>query len=302
MEGLMVEIDRIVSPVDFSENSERSFDHALALARWFDAAITVLHVPVLPTPPFPPDGELPYLISLSAEQRAELRKRLEAFVAPARGSGVTIDVVVQEGNAAAEVLRQAEERSADLIVMGTHGRGGFERLMLGSVTEKVVRKAGCPVLTIPSGARRDTPQVQAGYKKILCATDFSGDSAVAVNYTLSLAQEANSTVIFLHVVQAYLDELASPGSSYHVTLEQDARRRLRANVSDEVRAWCDIEELIKIGTRPSRAILEVAKAREVGLIVMGAQGKHAFDRLFFGSTTHRVITHAEVPVLTLRPA
>lgn len=297
----MVEIGRIISPVDFSENSERAFDHAVALARWFDATITVLHVPALPVPAIAPGGELPYPLELSADLRDELLKRLDEFVAPARGSGVTIDVALHEGTPAAEVLHQAEERAADLIVMGTHGRGGFERLMLGSVTEKVVRKASCPVLTIPPGVRGEIPEVQAGYKTILCATDFSDASGVALNYALSLAQEAQSKVILLHVVQGYLDELASPGGSYHAKLEEDALGRLRASVPDEVRTWCDVEELVKLGSRPSRTILEIAGARSVGLIVMGAQGSHALDRLFFGSTTHRVITHAETPVLTLQP-
>jgi len=297
----MVEIDRIVSPVDFSENSERAFDHAVALARWFEAAITVLHVPALPAPAIPPGGELPYPLRLSTELRDDLLKRLEEFVADARESGVMVDVALHEGTPAAEVLHQADERSADLIVMGTHGRGGFERLILGSVTERVVRTARCPVLTIPPGARGAIPEVQAGYATILCATDFSEASSVAAEYALSLAQEARSTVILLNVVQSYLDDLASPGASYREKLVDEALGRLRGSVPDDVRAWCEIEELVEIGSRPSRAILEVAKAREVGVIVMGAQGTHALDRLFFGSTTHRVITHAEVPVLTLRP-
>lgn len=295
----MIQIERILCPTDFSETSDRALDHAVALAHWYGASVTVLHVPAAALPAIPPGGELPYPLGLAPELRQQLLDRLDELVQGARTAGLTMQVALHEGEPAREVLRQADEIGAGLVVMGTHGRGGFERLVLGSMTEKVLKKASCPVLTIPPGARAETPAVQAGYKTILCATDFSETSANAVRYALSLAQEADATLTLLHVVETYLDDLTDPDATYRETRDREARERLRAAIPDEARTWCTLDERVAVG-RAYQEVLRVAQELDVGVIVMGAHGQHALDRLFFGSTTHRVIHGAQRPVLTLR--
>lgn len=291
----MIRFDRLLCPIDFSETSAHAFDHAVALARWYDSRVTVIHVPALLLAPVPGDGD-PLPIT-----REDLAQRLEAFVADARANGVAIETGLRDGDPVREILREAETGAANLLVVGTHGRSGFERLVLGSVTEKILRKANCPVLTIPPGGRIDAHAVQAGYKAILCATDFSPAADAALDGALSLAQEADATLTILHVIETHLDDVAESGASYLDNLEQDARVRLAAAVPADARTWCTVVERVQRG-RARQVIVDVAAACQAGVIVMGAYGSHALDRLLFGSTTHRVIHGAGRPVLTLRAA
>jgi nucleotide-binding universal stress UspA family protein len=287
-----MQFDRLLCPIDFSETSERAFDHAVALARWYDSRVTVIHVPALLLAPVPGEGD-PLPIT-----RNELAQRLEDFVAPARTAGVTIETGLRDGDPVREILREAEDGAANLVVIGTHGRSGFERLVLGSVAEKILRKAKCPVLTIPPGERSDAPAVQAGFKAILCATDFSPAAASALDAALRLAQEADATLTILHVVEAHFGDVAEAGASYLENLEQAARVRLASAVPAGARTWCTVVERVERG-RARHVIVQVAEECEAGVIVMGAHGRHALDRLIFGSTTHRVIHEAGRPVLTL---
>ena len=144
----MTEIHRILCPTDLSEIAPRAFEHALALARAHEAEIELAHVnePLLPGPTVP--ASYPAWAVLDPEVRGRLQSALEALAAPAASVGVPVRFGVYEGSVVAEILERARSWPADLVVMGTHGRGGFERWMLGSVTEKVLRKAPCPVLTV----------------------------------------------------------------------------------------------------------------------------------------------------------
>ena len=137
----MLAIHTIVHPTDFSEQSEHAFRLACSLARDYGARLIIVHVAEAPIIAYgegvvPPNPE---------ELRAAAREQLEQFQAPY--ANVRVERRLEEGDAAGEILRVAEEVHADLIVMGTHGRTGLERLLMGSVAEKVVRGAVCPVVT-----------------------------------------------------------------------------------------------------------------------------------------------------------
>ena len=197
----MIEIRRILCPIDFSDYSRRALDHAMAIARWYGSTVTALHVfssaPVVASYPGPVVLEP---IVLTAVGREELLAETKAFIDAEAVPGVRVEAVVREGQAAAEIADMAISMNADLLVIGTHGRSGFERLLLGSVTEKVLRKARCPVLTVP---RRLPDAVPAGavlYKRILCPVDFSASSLHALKYATSLAQESDGQLTVLHVV------------------------------------------------------------------------------------------------------
>ena len=148
----MLEIPRILCPVDFSDVSRRALDHAIVLARWYGSEITALHIHnpmILPVPPVLfAQMSGPFLKPDIG--RPDLEAHLDAWLAPARAAGVPTQMIFDETHKVANcILACAASLPADLIVMGTHGLGGFERLMLGSVTEKVVRQASCAVLTVP---------------------------------------------------------------------------------------------------------------------------------------------------------
>jgi universal stress protein A len=141
----MLAINNILFPTDFSERSEAAFHVARALARDHRAALTVLHVRDVPVAVFAEFGAIP---PPELPSRAEVMDRLTEFEPP--DESVAVEYLVADGLPAEEIVRVAEERGCDLIVMGTHGRTGLSRLVLGSVAAEVMRRAPCPVLTLRS--------------------------------------------------------------------------------------------------------------------------------------------------------
>jgi nucleotide-binding universal stress UspA family protein len=300
----MAEIKQILCPVDLSDTSRHALEHAFAFARWYRAPVTVLHVLTAPLPVVPPVGAPGVDPSALPPLRPEeVTEDVRRFTVSAKGSETDAAiVVVVEGSPVREILRHAEERHTDLLVMGTHGRSGFEALFLGSVTEKVLRSTHVPVLTVPPAVERVGTVV---YKTILCPIEFSDPSTRALEYALTLAEETDARLILLHVVEQLVDA-PQPGAlspfsveQYRQHLEEDARARLRSAVPDDARVWCTPEERVLSG-KAYRVILEIADQEKAEIIVMGVHGKGALNRRLFGSTTHHVIRDAHCPVLTLR--
>ena len=302
----MIDIRRILCPIDFSDFSRRALDHAAAIAKWYDAAVTVFHVSaIVPTAAYAPGSpDLPSMV-LTEQDREALLAAMTQFAAVDAGSPLQFELA--QGSAAAEILAKADVMRADLLVMGTHGRSGFERLVLGSVTEKVLRKAACPVLSVPRQvAGAVAPQVL--FKRILCAVDFSDCSMHALNYAMSLAQEADARLAIVHAVELPtappdLHETAPGGprslEEYAAAAEDDARERLQVAVPDAVRAYCTVETEVARG-KPYREILRTAADHDTDLIVIGIHGRGAMDLMFVGSTAQHVVREAACPVLTLR--
>src|SRR5262249_4880535 len=141
---IVLPIHVILHPMDFSDRSDYAFQLACRLARESQAALIVLHV--VEPPPFVTHGEMEKALQQAQGYRRDLNKRLEA-----QQNGepdLTMEIRLTDGEPVAEILSAAEESNCDLIVMGTHGRTGFRRLLLGSVAEQVLRRAPCPVLTV----------------------------------------------------------------------------------------------------------------------------------------------------------
>ena len=305
----MIEIRRILCPVDFSENSRRALDHAIAVARWYESMVTALHV-FMPTPvaAYGPGPVVFPTVVLTDVDRDRLLADTKAFIAAETAPGVAIEAVVREGSTVAEILDKATKMKADLLVMGTHGRSGFERLLLGSVAEKVLRKARCPVLTVPKGIPDAVPAGPVLYRQILCPVDFSDPSMHALKYAKSMAQEANGTLTVLHVVADELDsgaDTARIAIAAQMTLGDFVAEReesLRRCLQEAIRGAPNVRSVKSMMThgKPWREILRTAAEREADLIVMGVQGRGAADLLFFGSTTQHVVREATCPVLTLR--
>ena len=150
----MVEIRHILCPIDFSDTSRHALEHAVAIATWYESQLTALHV-IHPGFLYPPPilfAELPRHSLPTEPERQSLDEQLRAWLEPARRAGVKTNVLFDDGDPAARILDRAKALACDLIVIGTHGLGGFERFMLGSVAEKVLRKAPCPVMTVPPAA------------------------------------------------------------------------------------------------------------------------------------------------------
>jgi nucleotide-binding universal stress UspA family protein len=311
----MIAINAVLCPVDFSVFSQHALQHAVQLARWFDSTLTVLHVyppPAAPPPvlfgglpgPLPPE---PYpALTVSPEAvHDDVLAQLTKFAATVDTTGVQLRLTARTGTAVRGILDEAAASHSDLIVLGTHGHGGFERWMLGSITEKVLRKASCPVLTIPAPAAEPAASALQMFKRILCPMDFSDSSLKALEYATALAKESDADLLLMHVIEALADlthwqQPVNPAIVEYLRLsEQNALTRMRAVLPADARAWCRPQEVLVTG-KPCEEILRVAREQDVHLIVMGVYGRNPIDLLFFGSTTNQVVRRATCPVLTLK--
>jgi nucleotide-binding universal stress UspA family protein len=220
----------------------------------------------------------------------------------------SIDVrLVEEADPRRAILKEAGLLDAGLIVMGTHGRTGFDHLLLGSVTEKVIRKALCPVMVVPPHAPETPTPSGAPFKRIVCGVDFSGSSTRALSYALDFAQEADARITMVHVIEMPPELGEFPFSrevtvnGIRATADAEYLRRLQALIPPEAREYCTAMTHVSEG-RAHKEILRVAAEQRADLIVMGVRGRGAVDVMLFGSNTHAVIRGAACPVLVVPTA
>ncbi len=309
----MVRIAKILCPIDFSEFSRHAFDRAVAIARSHGGAVTAIHVvPIqLATPALPyiePQSLGPF--EISEADRARIVGELRRFLAADALTGVLVSFEATEApDIHQEILACADRLPANLIVMGTHGRSGFQRMMLGSVTEKVLRTARTPVLTVPSALPDVVPSGGGPFQRILCAVDFSACSMAALGYAAALAEESRARLAAVHVIElappAY-DPLVGPAidlPGYRQACETTSRERLRNVIPTAIRKSknidAGIEEMVVCG-KPHHEILRIAEEWRSDLIVLGVHGRNVVDRMLFGSTVEPVVRRAHCPVLTVR--
>jgi nucleotide-binding universal stress UspA family protein len=297
----MVTIRHILCPLDLSDASPTIYRYATALAIRYRASLTVLELLWVGFPVGQPAGQAPVLTPAELE---EYDAELDRFVGEHTPRDLEVRKVLRETPIVSGILQEAKAGPADLIVIGTHGRGGFARLVLGSVAEKVIRLAPCPVLIVPTRARGAAAE-GAPFKTIVCALDFSPASLVGLRHALSLAQESGSRLCLVHVLDWPTDRPVPPGlgpelASVRRSTEDAARLELKAAVTEEARQWCDCREEVAVG-RPYEEILRIASERDADLIVLGMHGRTIVERALFGSTATQVVRRSSCPVLTVHP-
>lgn len=293
----MLEFRKILCPVDTSSFSQRALRHAMALGAWYDGEVAVLAVRPTGLPPamwLTREAAVPLEDTSEGDALTSLAAFVQGVVGPNNAR-----FQVADGHVVTEILRVASELPADLIVMGTHGLTGFDRLVLGSVTQKVLRKAACPVLTVPRLAEGRPEPTQVIFRTIVCGVDRSVASRRAVDHALSLAQQAGGRVLLVHALEDFAEE--EPRFAGHFDtdacwreVEPEIRAAYAALVPEEVRQWCDVEVLTPRG-KSYKQVLAVASGRGADLIVLGAAGWNAP----FGSTTSHVLHEATCPVLVV---
>lgn len=302
----MVEIARILVPVDFSDNSQLALDYALSLAVQHTAAVSVMHV--LPEVLADPDV-YPYLsdpVLPSGETRERAFEQLGTFVHRALERKLRVDVVLEDGDIVDNVVEKAGKLPADLIVLGTHGRRGLARLLMGSVTERVLRHATKPVLSVSPHAPAP-PEEGIPFKNVLCPIDFSPSSLKALDLALSLAGD-EGMVTLLHVVEFYVDVAVGEAVAFDL---DDVRERHREQALEKLeqtqqdlpvdaRARTKLETATLDSGAAYKEILRIAERDGADVIVMGVMGRSAADLFFFGSTTNHIVRAAHCPVLTVR--
>jgi nucleotide-binding universal stress UspA family protein len=270
--------------------------YAVAVARQFAARLSVFEVIDYTLPPMSGIGA--ECVDMPPELQSQVLEHLEALVAPAGDAGIATEVGVASGTVVRQILGRAAEVQADLMVLGTHGRSGFDRLALGSVAEKVLRKASCPVLTVPPGA--SAPE-KVPFSRILCAVDLSPISREVVRLAAAFALRSGGKLFVMHVVDWPFGKTAedSPAGEQLRALQDAARDKLAGLLAGADLPPVHISSNVLAGV-PKHVIAGCARARQADLIVLGVSGHGAVDRAFLGSTTHGVIRQGFCPVLTAR--
>jgi len=289
----MITIKNILCPVDFFPASDAAVSYAAGLAANYDTTIHLLHV-ITPIPV----SVYEYAIDTTAivksveESSMDEMKKLAGRV---KSMGVTAETELVVGDVYDELKRLIDVLKPDLIVMGTHGRRGVERWFMGSTTEKLLRHTPVPLVTINATGERAFNMPR--FRRILVTTDFSDGTPDALAYAFSVAQENESQVTLLHVLQ---DVSADLSGKYRDSLIKGLRRQLDDMVPAEARNWCDIVTRVETGV-PYRIILRTIEDERPDLLVMNIHGKGMLDRALLGSTAERVVRAASCPVMMIPP-
>jgi nucleotide-binding universal stress UspA family protein len=289
--------DTILVPTDGSEGAEAAARHGLNVATTFDSQVHLLSV----VNERPPGSALATLDSSIEDQRTvfeqqatEAVERLEELVSD---SSVTYHTAVEYGIPHEAIQSYVAEHDIELVSMGTHGRTGLDRLLLGSVTERVVRTSDVPVLTT-----RHEPDDRSSYDRILIPTDGSESATAAIDHGIAIAERFDATVHALSVVD--VSALAGaydvgPGPDLLDSLEEGCEQAV-AVVEDECENRdVDIVTDVVRGT-PYRTIREYVDDEGIDLITMGTHGRTGLERYLIGSVTERTVRTSDVPVLTVR--
>ena len=289
----------ILSPVDFSEHSRLALRWAGAFAARFKTRLTVLNVvdPLL--------AEAARIKFGQDLAKAETEPALREFVAStwADGTAPPVETTFETpvGDPVLVILETATSEDADLIVMGTHGLGGFRKWLLGSTTERLLRRIQVPVLVVPLDSEESRRSVEAtpGIGRILAATDFTERSEAAVTYAAELARHFSATLTLAHVVEP----LAVPQRWSVLVKESDetrvgnARARLDA-LAERVCGSQKCDAVVSLG-RTADMIGSIANSRGAQLIVMGLTSDEGPLGRRPGSIAYHVLCSASIPVLVV---
>lgn len=291
----MLSIQRILWPTDFSEGAEAAFPYAAVLADWHDAELHVLNVR---------EGGEAAQANMNDQfpvAKDRLAEWMHADDRPSQPADLEALPLIQEqvdGPSAADaIISYVDDHDIDLVVSGTHGRRGVQRLLMGSVAEEVLRRAPCPVLTVRDHDGRSAWNVE----NILAPVDFSDRADNAVRHAKELALTYGAKITLLHAVEeviypsAYGMEMAdAPGPEVVNRVEES----LASLARDEIGYEHVLVEAV-VGYAPS-VILDYEEEHDVDLIVLSTHGRSGLERLLLGSVTERVARRASVPVFIVK--
>lgn len=295
---------RILFCTDFSDVSNQALPYGIALAREFDATLYICHV--IDLPPTGIHGEI-HLYSVEAQNRL-LSQAVDQIEILMQGHPVAWEPLAFIGHAADEISLAAHAKKVDMAISATHGRSGIKRLILGSVTERLMRTLTCPLLIVrnPTNHLIDSRDLPFRFERILVGCDFSSDSALAFQHGISLAQEFQSELHLVHVIEPplYLD-LGKLGPEQEEKnkeiLAGEIEKKLADMVPKEAHNWCDLKTVLLSGD-PYKELIGYAHQHRIALIILGVRGLSLMETFFLGSTTDRVVRGAGCPVLTVRPS
>lgn len=296
----MLNLKNILVPRDYSECSEQALTYALDLSLRTGAAIHTVFAEVLhaETKQPPPD---------TRREREELLERLRALNTSQTfiKDPVEIEissVVVRDIAPAPAILSYSDEHDIDMIVMGTHGRRGLRRLLLGSVTEEVVRLSTCPVYTIR--CREDQEELHIPARVLLVPVDFSSRSMEALRHAKELALLYDAEIVLLHIIEDRLHPAfynMGVFSVYDVQPDIEEKARLHIKEFNEKAGLPEVR--VSYEVRPGHAadgIIRYAKEHNVDQIIMATHGLTGLEHFLIGSVAEKVVRGAPCPVLTIK--
>ena len=313
----MINLKRILCPVDLSDLSMLSLRFARAVAGRYGASLTVIHVLENPYLDIPggETGAFSFgeLMDLYREEREEhildILKRSDA-------PEIEFDVIFKEGVPYHQITELARDIKADMIMMSTCTRGGHN-VLAGCATERVVRLAPCPVLSVRTDHKsekskelehlQDLMNIDPTVKRtILLPTDFSEHSRLATNYSISLAREYKADIIVLHVLERVAEftsmignDLPDVVSVYYGDLFRSVQKRAK-EICNRAREYNVTAHERVISGNPRHEILAIARSEQIDLIVIGTHGRRGFSRVIQGSVAEAVVRHAPCSVLSVK--
>ncbi|MBS3760567.1 MAG: universal stress protein [Halodesulfurarchaeum sp.] len=285
--------EQVLFPTDGSEGAAFAFDHILDLAARHDATICILNIV---------DTTQNRVLQMSdadidaLEQDGNRIVREAADQAQQRGVDTITDVL--QGEPYREIVDYAERHGFDLVAMPTHGRRGLERFLLGSTTDRVVRRADVPVLTIRPD---DDVEITYPYTDVLVPTDGSDCANQALALGVDIADAEDATLHLLSVIA-----ISALGVDVRVDMQLEMLEESAHDLLNEAATYADdagiepASKTVEYGPSISKAILTYIEEHDIDLVVVGTHGRTGFDRYVLGSVTEHLVRTSPIPVLTVR--
>lgn len=282
--------ERIVVPTDGSSTAETAGESALRLAQRLGAAVTVVHVREEGRFPEDPDSEtIDSLHQLGEELVERIAQRATEY-----GVQVTTDILVPSDTVHGTIVNYAERNDFDLIVMGTKGRTGMDRYLLGSVTERTLRTSSIPVLTV-----QESHTLDPDFDSVLLPTDGSGGALAATDHAISLAEDQNLSLHVVHVVDISRPWVEVDNARMLEALEESGKKAVDSVLTSAKAEGVDSIQANVLRGRPGRAIVDYTAEHDIDVIVMGTHGRTGLRRYLLGSVTESVVRVANTPVLAV---
>ncbi|MFW5956511.1 MAG: universal stress protein [Halorhabdus sp.] len=285
--------DSILVPTDGSTAAEKAAETALALAKRFDASIHAINVTELDDVPAHVESE-------ATEELTQLGEETVATIADQAteaGVATTTQVIETTEPTHQAIIEYATGHGVDLIVMGTHGRTGFNRLVLGSVTERTLRLSPIPVLTV-----HEETNLDPDFETVLVPTDGSDAAGVAADHGIKFAAATDAAMHVVHVVDLTTGFGESGSVEILAALKEASQRAVDDIIDRADEADLRSVEASVLSGMPVRGLLDYVDERDIDLIVMGTHGRTGLDRYLLGSVTEKIVRLADVPVLTVAPS
>lgn len=325
---MRIQPKKIMCAIDFSNFTDETLLYSVALCKVFYAKLFLVHIISDVNTAFVQGG---ITINRTIVEDQQISDAQELLGNLAKEIPIDHDIVICKGDPAEEIRRLALEEKIDMVITATHGKSGIKRLLIGSVTENLIRTLHCPLLVLSTHEQDfiHPGDYEIKLKKILVGCDFSPDSKLAFDYGLSLAQEFQAELYLAHVIKPTEHIELKPSdyitviprdyylwepSDYHeiqkeVTKETQEKisklysrlkQQLLFMVPEECQIWCSPYAILLRG-EPYRELIQYGREKGVDMIVLGIRGHTLWETLMVGSTTDRVIRDAFCPVLAVQP-